>query len=196
MSYGAFSLNKGNSELNGEGPGSLIEVFCTINYTSWSWVCSFKILRHTLKAYHKIKLLLLSFESKFRPKNFLFYTMFKVFSFIYLHELILWCFLVYFLSALACESWFIYNLLSIASFSYDLRDGDGKWIREMCTHIAHWSIGTCGPVQSISNMCDVIENLCPQGCLHVIENQRNYFLHKNYKNMCLLGKTNTKLCFN
>ena len=35
-----------------------------------------------------------------------------------------------------------------------------------------------------------------KGCLHVIENQRNYFVHKNYKNMCLLGKTNTKLRFN
>ena len=47
--------------------------------------------------------------------------MLKVFSFIYLHDLILWCFSVYFLYALACEYWFIYNLPSMALLSYDSR---------------------------------------------------------------------------
>ena len=47
--------------------------------------------------------------------------MLKVFSFMYLHELILWCFLVCFLYALACEYWFIYNLQSMALLSYDSR---------------------------------------------------------------------------
>ena len=96
-------------------------------------------------------LLLLSSENMFRPKIVLFYTMFKVFSFLYLHELILWCFLVYFLSALACECWFMYNLLSMASFSYDFqtifKERQGRppssllvarqWV-QMNMHQYHW----------------------------------------------------------
>ena len=45
MYNGAFSFNKRNFGLNGEGRGSLTEVFCTVSYTLCTWVL--KILRHT-----------------------------------------------------------------------------------------------------------------------------------------------------
>ena len=47
--------------------------------------------------------------------------MFKVFSFMYLYEIITCNVLVYISSVLDCECWFIYKLLSIASFSHDTR---------------------------------------------------------------------------
>lgn len=46
-------------------------------------------------------------EKQFCPKKFIFYIMFKAFSFLCFYDLILLCVWVYFLSALICECWFI-----------------------------------------------------------------------------------------
>ena len=121
--------------MNGQGRGSLTEVFCTVNYTSCTRVCSLKILRHTFvylvsgwpywntsqwkidEIYPSLlKLLYLPKKSFFSHclQSIYFYT-------VCLHDLILWCFLVWFLSTLACKFLFIYNLVSMPSFLHDPR---------------------------------------------------------------------------
>ena len=87
MYNGAFSLDKRKFGFNSEGRGSLAIVFCTVNYTSCTWVCLFKTLIqpssiccmdghigirpseqymmfvHLYQSFYKIILLLLTFKN-------------------------------------------------------------------------------------------------------------------------------------
>ena len=101
-------MSKRNFGFNDEGRGSLIEVLCTVNYTLCTLVCPFKIIRHTLTLIILSRscslVLKISFVQKISffacSKYFLLYVFFFFPS---------------------CECWFIYNLLSMTSFSYGSR---------------------------------------------------------------------------
>ena len=77
-----------------------------------------------IKALVKSRSCFLVLKTSFFQKSFFFFSHCLQSIYFYtvcLHDLILWCFLVWFLPTLACKFLFIYNLVSMSSFLHDPR---------------------------------------------------------------------------